>query len=400
MRRNTVAKERHSIVPKVASELIRIVRRKRLCFVSVLVLLMIASAMVMEVSAEEKEVFHSSLIIRRFGCLNRCPEYRLEIRDTGSVKWEGYSNVAALGSAQVQLDPAIIQRLFASVFLQTKVSVCQIVQGLDGEASALFYSSTGDTKELEKYASSAVDLHQAALQTCVVSSTAAEALSLVEQSTNSHQWMHGSESLLETAKVWEDATYRTKPGFTALMSTAALGDPSELNTVHTSAEVNKIDDTGWTPLMVAASQCNISIEKRLLEIGADPNLVDQKHETALMAAASARCFRSNRVDEESAARQSLVRSLIAAGASIDLKDANGQTALMVAVRFANPEATKALLDAGADVAIRDLSGNTALTYARDLQKKAHQTYSRRYWNRYDKYYRGIVSSLTRVPKRQ
>jgi len=346
------------------------------------------------------DALHSSVVIKRLGCLNGCPEYRLEVRDNGSVPWHGYSHVATVGPAQSEVDPVTVQELFAEIFGHERVSVCRTVQGLDGEESVLLFSANGDVSDLEKLTSSEEDLSRAASRECPFPASVRDTISAIERRTDSHGWMHGSESILEPIKVWEDATYRTKPGFTELMAAVALDDVSRISKLARPEEVNRADDTGWTPLMVAASQCNIEGVKKLLENGAELNHADQRHQTALMAGVSARCFRSNRPHEESKARGALSSSLIGAGAAINVQDDDGETALIVAVKSANPEGTRALLSAGADPSIADRHGAVPLTYAKSLQQAVHRTYTPPYWNRYDECYREIIGSLIHAHQRK
>jgi len=321
-----------------------------------------------------------------------CPEYRLEIRDNGTVLWDGHSHVATLGPAQSETDPAKVQKLFTEIFGQETTSVCRVVQGLDGQESILLFSAVGKTNDLEK-------LGRAAPKNCFVKTNVLDALSTIERNVDSHRWVHGKESIIDNAKVWEDATYFTKPGFTDLMAAVALDDVSRMDKLMKPEAVNSADETGWTPLMIAASQCSVDGVKKLIENGADPHLADQKHKTALMAAASSRCFRNNLSGEESKARMALSKSLIASGAVVNAQDDEGQTALIIAVEFANPEATKGLLSAGADVSIKDHNGMTALTYAKNLQQQVHRTYNRHYWSRYERYYQEIIANLTQAEKK-
>jgi ankyrin repeat protein len=151
--------------------------------------------------------------------------------------------------------------------------------------------------------------------------------------------------------------------------------------------------------MVAASQCSVDGVRKLIENGADPRLVDQRQQTALMAAASSRCFRNNRSGEESKARLTLLKSLIGSGALVNAQDDGGQTALIIAAKFANPEATKTLLGAGADALIKDHDGMTALTYAKNLQQRVHQTYNRHYWSHYERCYQEIIANLSQAEKK-
>ena len=58
-----------------------------------------------------------------------------------------------------------------------------------------------------------------------------------------------------------------------------------------------------------------------------------------------------------------VRLLLHHGASVDLQDYKGRTALMFAAAFCNTDAVKAILEHQADVDIPDELGQTSLFYA-------------------------------------
>jgi len=87
----------------------------------------------------------------------------------------------------------------------------------------------------------------------------------------------------------------------------------------------------------------------LLRAGADVNVKAENNygSTALMWATSSR----------------LTKLLLAHGAKVDLRDHDGQTALMHAAQIGTVDAVQALLAAGADVNVRDHRGQTALGLA-------------------------------------
>ena len=58
-----------------------------------------------------------------------------------------------------------------------------------------------------------------------------------------------------------------------------------------------------------------------------------------------------------------VKSLLAAGARLDDRDRDGNTALMLAAQYARSDSVKLLLDAGANVHLKNRHGWSALTYA-------------------------------------
>lgn len=191
-------------------------------------------------------------------------------------------------------------------------------------------------------------------------------------------------------KYGADVHHRDEFGRTALFEAARNGhlDIAKL-LIGQGAEANVADQRGRTPLretiafahrdvfelLIAhgadasvlnaegrslAMECcinNASLLERVLEFGFDPELQDREGKTALILAAEW-------------GNDAAVELLIARGAKIDARDANGCTALMHAVRgkATLPDTTFAgiaarLLDAGSDPTLRDHAGKTALDHA-------------------------------------
>ncbi|HEV2601145.1 MAG TPA: ankyrin repeat domain-containing protein [Candidatus Babeliales bacterium] len=70
-----------------------------------------------------------------------------------------------------------------------------------------------------------------------------------------------------------------------------------------------------------------------------------------------------------------VQKLLDRGAYINVKDKDGETPLMIAVRFRNVGLVKFLVNAGADIAIKDRYGRTAYHIARENQQhSSHAAY--------------------------
>ncbi len=104
------------------------------------------------------------------------------------------------------------------------------------------------------------------------------------------------------------------------------------------ANASAANQSGATPMLLAAINGNAAILKRLIQAGADPNAaISETGDTPLMMAA-----RTGTVDA--------VRVLLEHGANINTKETwGGTTALMWAVSERHPEVTRLLVERGADV---------------------------------------------------
>jgi uncharacterized protein len=139
------------------------------------------------------------------------------------------------------------------------------------------------------------------------------------------------------------------------------------------ADVNVQDPFGITALTRATLRGHVENVRLLLQAGADPNLPAQM--TPLMAAAYC--------DSPPCAQL-----LIASGADLNARGAQGTTALMVAARAGHLDMVQLLLAAGADPLIRCDRGQTAADIARDagysevaaLLHAAHHTSSSSHYN--------------------
>ncbi|KAI1169653.1 hypothetical protein F4777DRAFT_584691 [Nemania sp. FL0916] len=120
------------------------------------------------------------------------------------------------------------------------------------------------------------------------------------------------------------------------------------------ADLNVRDpESGWTALHWAAIDKSYSEMTRLLLMGgADPNMKDESGKTPLMIAAT-----ENNVVA--------VTLLIDGGANIEERDQGGNTALIVAAEWRNNNVVKVLLEKGADINTKNNNGETAIRSAWD-----------------------------------
>jgi ankyrin repeat protein len=121
--------------------------------------------------------------------------------------------------------------------------------------------------------------------------------------------------------------------------------------IAAGADVNRANDLGISPLVLACVNGSAPIVEALLKAGATPDVTRDTGETALMTAART-------------GNTAVVKLLLAFGAN---PNADGtrrkQTALMVAITEGHAEVVRALVEAGADVNARTAGGFTPLLFA-------------------------------------
>ena len=105
--------------------------------------------------------------------------------------------------------------------------------------------------------------------------------------------------------------------------------------INSGYNLDSQNNSGDTPLILAASNNKMEIVKLLLNSGADINRQDNYGGAALIYAVF-----NNRIE--------IVKLLLNAGADIDKQDNNGYTALILAAYENNREIIELLLDYGAD----------------------------------------------------
>jgi ankyrin repeat protein len=145
------------------------------------------------------------------------------------------------------------------------------------------------------------------------------------------------------------------------------------------ADPNVQDSSGWTALMYAAQgvklrpvdpitySSGVEAVKIMLNFGENPDTLSFMGQTALMAAVNAYYAPVERV-----------RSLITAGTDVNLRDANGYTAIIHALNYSmimdSPaEICKVLRSAGARTDLRDAEGLTVFDHLERHAKRFMST---------------------------
>ena len=132
---------------------------------------------------------------------------------------------------------------------------------------------------------------------------------------------------------------------------ARKGTLSEIQDIYKQNPevINSVDENNSTPLILACYRGNIEVAKFLIKYVKDINYGSDMG-TALMAST----YKN---------QNQLVKLLLESKANPNTTDANGTTALSLAVQFKNVELVKLLLKFNADKTLKDNKGKTAFEYA-------------------------------------
>ena len=114
--------------------------------------------------------------------------------------------------------------------------------------------------------------------------------------------------------------------------------------------VNRLNDDGESPLLLAVRRSNLMIVELLLKAGADTGCADLQGFLPLHIAAAG-------------GDQFVGKALLTAGADINQKTAEGQTPLIFAARNSRNDFTAMLIEQGADVNAVDNDQHSAMYYA-------------------------------------
>jgi ankyrin repeat protein len=163
--------------------------------------------------------------------------------------------------------------------------------------------------------------------------------------------------------------------------------------IAAKAPIDRANDFGITPVMIAAMNEEAEIIRLLLDGGADPEVKSTGGLTALIMAAQGGKTKSMRPLVEGGAKidavddirdhnntalgwaaylghVETVKELIALGADINyIPSGSGDTPVISAVRAFKNDVVKALVEAKADLTIRNRMGKTALDYAKQIGDK-------------------------------
>lgn len=153
---------------------------------------------------------------------------------------------------------------------------------------------------------------------------------------------------------------------TALIRAAYHERPDMIDIlVGAGADVNAVDEDGWTALITAVNWGNKEIVCQLLKAGANVDISDNEGWTPLMHAVCK-------------GYEDIIFTLVSAGADINTRNSEGQTAMFVAVtnkdeynfvwkhskkQFEHTRIIDVLMEIGVDIYVKDNKGKTVLDIA-------------------------------------
>ncbi len=157
-----------------------------------------------------------------------------------------------------------------------------------------------------------------------------------------------------------DPNQRDENGESALNWAAQLGHtPIVKDLLAAGADVENRGNLFGAPPLILAARGGFRGIVALLAVHADVDAQDQKGATALMRAIE----RPDSLIKPLRKVNSIVKTLLNLGASPDVRDGEGYTALMWAVHWGNQEAIRMLANHGADINIKNNAGESALSIA-------------------------------------
>lgn len=132
---------------------------------------------------------------------------------------------------------------------------------------------------------------------------------------------------------------------------------------HVRNDISWVDMTGQTPFIRAAFSGDLAVMRLLLEYDADPSITTFGGTSALMAAAGVNWRETQSFTESPAALLQAVQLCIDLGLDVNAANDMGVTALMGAANRGSNDIIEVLVANGARIDVRDAEGRTPLTWA-------------------------------------
>jgi len=142
--------------------------------------------------------------------------------------------------------------------------------------------------------------------------------------------------------------------------------------LRTTGTLEWVDFTGMTPFIYAARAGDVAAMKMLLKAGADPKIETFRGTNALMAAAGVNWVFDQTYWEGEPANLEAVKLCFDLGLTdVNRQNSMGVTALMGAANRGSDEIIRYLVSKGAKVDLKDAEGRTAMTWAEGVFLATH-----------------------------
>lgn len=196
---------------------------------------------------------------------------------------------------------------------------------------------------------------------------------------------NNSTRILELVEAGAAVTASDSKGNAALVYAIRSGSCDALHIlIKSGADINAANNKKWTPLMIAAESANNDCLSALLQAGVRLDYIALDGTTAVSIAVKnnnleaidrfiahttdfsdlgGNALLNSLQDTDSNIAAPLVEKLIAGGANVDYKDANGEFPLLQAARHNHIDIAKLLLAYAADINQTDNLARSALQYA-------------------------------------
>lgn len=284
-----------------------------------------------------------ALVLEREGCYGFCPSYTITVFKDGRVVWRGKEYVRVKGKAHSRISKSIAAKLFEDAHTADFFQLQDTYSGncaTDGPDENIVLRENGRLKRINTYCAAPSELYRLE--------------DAIDEATNSVAWIFIEGPTLEKLLTSRSLTM-LKDGANYMNGAIDWdrGDVVRVLAKH-GFRVDGHELNGENYLMTAVRDGKYEAAKALLEAGANPTLRDERtQETPAINAG----FREARI----------VKLFLDRNVPLDDTDQNGRTMLMNAASQGHVDAVRLIVEAGANVNARNAQGQTAIGVAEEYR---------------------------------
>lgn len=287
--------------------------------------------------------------LERGDCFWACPAYSVEIRGDGRVIYEGRKNVVVVGRREGQASPDEVARVLTAARTADFYALRRFYLGhvSDQPWNTVRVRVGWRRHTVREYAGeyACMPAEVGALQAAI------------DRAAGARRWVSGDASTLPALRA-EGYDFAAADATRMLNQTLVYGGPDDLILALIAGGALKTQAAKDEALGQAVNRGRGAVVRGLLAAGAHIGGLDRSGHTLLGRAADFEPG-SRFPGEPPGDAAGTIRALLAGGANVRQRDEFGATALHAA---ATSEAVAALLAAGADMEARTAEGSTPLIY--------------------------------------